>query len=141
MSGQRKCRASLRYGRRPSAPHSFLSEDDIQFFKTLVPDALAEVDTLLCMHDDAGQVVGFIGVEDADVATLFIHPDWRGHGVGRKLMEYAIGTLGANTVDVNEQNEQAVGFYERMGFEVVRRSPEDGFGKPFPLLHMRLRAS
>lgn len=50
------------------------------------------------------------------------------------------GTLGASEVDVNEQNEQAVGFYRRMGFEVAGRSAEDGMGLPFPLLHMRMRA-
>jgi putative acetyltransferase len=38
---------------------------------------------------------------------------------------------------VNEQNEQAVGFYRRMGFEVVGRSPDDSMGKPYPLLHMQ----
>jgi hypothetical protein len=41
-------------------------------------------------------------------------------------------------VDVNEQNEQALGFYLRMGFEVEGRSELDSTGKPFPLLHMRL---
>jgi putative acetyltransferase len=41
-------------------------------------------------------------------------------------------------VDVNEQNDQAVGFYRRMGFEVAGRSAVDGLGQPFPLLHMRL---
>jgi len=35
------------------ATHTFLSEDDIQFFKTLVPEALTQLDTLLCMRDDA----------------------------------------------------------------------------------------
>jgi putative acetyltransferase len=45
------------------------------------------------------------------------------------------------TVDVNEQNEQAVGFYLKMGFQVEGRSDEDGFGKPYPLLHMRLAES
>jgi putative acetyltransferase len=39
---------------------------------------------------------------------------------------------------VNEQNDQAVGFYRRMGFEVASRSAEDGLGQPFPLLHMEL---
>ena len=38
----------------------------------------------------------------------------------------------------NEQNEQAVGFYLHMGFKVSGRSPVDDFGKPYPLLHMRL---
>jgi putative acetyltransferase len=45
--------------------------------------------------------------------------------------------LGATQLDVNEQNEQAVGFYRRLGFEVVGRSAEDGLGQPFPLLHMK----
>jgi putative acetyltransferase len=40
-------------------------------------------------------------------------------------------------VDVNEQNPAAVGFYEALGFVVVSRSPVDGDGRPFPLLHMR----
>jgi putative acetyltransferase len=31
-----------------------------------------------------------------------------------------------------------VGFYQRMGFEVVGRSAVDGLGQPFPLLHLRL---
>jgi hypothetical protein len=42
-------------------------------------------------------------------------------------------------VDVNEQNGQAVGFYLRMGFATEGRSELDGMGKPYPLLHMRLR--
>ena len=45
---------------------------------------------------------------------------------------------GATRVDVNEQNEQALGFYRHLGFEVVGRSPLDGQGKPYPLLHMTL---
>ncbi len=41
---------------------------------------------------------------------------------------------------MNEQNEQAVGFYLKMGSEVEGRSEHDGFGKPYPLLHLRLAA-
>ena len=69
---------------------------------------------------------------------LFIHPAARGQGAGRRLLTYAVDSLGATTLDVNEQNEQAVGFYLRMGFEVVGRSECDGMGKPYPLLHLRL---
>ena len=42
------------------------------------------------------------------------------------------------TLDVNEQNPQAVGFYEHEGFVVAGRSPVADAGRPFPLLHMRL---
>jgi putative acetyltransferase len=120
------------------ATHHFVAESDIEVFKPLVRDAFEQSEQLLCMRDVEGSAVGFIGVEGDEVAMLFIHPDWRGQGVGRRLIEYAMATYGATRVDVNEQNEQAVGFYRRMGFEVVGRSELDGMGKPYPLLHMRL---
>lgn len=121
------------------ATHLFLTESDIQFFKPLVGDALPCVKELACVRDRENQVVGFVGVVDKKVEMLFIHPTWRGQGIGRRLLEYAVKTLGATGVDVNEQNEQAVGFYLRMGFEVEGRSELDSMGKPFPLLHLRLK--
>lgn len=51
-------------------------------------------------------------------------------------MTHAIAALGARRVDVNEQNEQALGFYRRLGFAQVGRSPLDGEGRPYPLLHL-----
>jgi len=121
------------------ATHHFVSEADLQYFKRLVHDGLAQVPELLCARDSAGQVAGFIGIDQDKVEALFIHPDWRGKGIGRRLMEHAIQVLGATRVDVNEQNDQAVGFYLRMGFDAVGRSEVDDFGKPYPLLHMALR--
>lgn len=58
--------------------------------------------------------------------------------MGRLLVADAIHRLGATRVDVNEQNEQALGFYRRLGFEVVGRSALDGQGRPYPLLHMSI---
>ena len=121
------------------ATHLFLTEADIQFFKPLVQEELPHVAQLACVRDGEGQVAGFIGVEHDKVEMLFVHPSWRGQGIGRQLMTYAVTTLGATLVDVNEQNPQAVGFYMRMGFEVIGRSALDGLGKPFPLLHLRLQ--
>lgn len=54
------------------------------------------------MRDEKGQVVGFIGVVEDKVEMLFIHPQWRGQGIGRRLLEYAIKALGSTKVDVNE---------------------------------------
>lgn len=123
------------------ATHHFLTEADIQFLKPSVGDGLTRaLHQLACVRDDAGQVVGFVGVAGTHVDSLFIHPAWRGKGIGRRLLTYAIETLGATELDVNEQNDQATGFYRHMGFEVVGRSAVDGMGLPFPLLHLRLRA-
>ena len=122
------------------ATHHFLTEADIQFLKPFVGDGLAAVAVLAGVRDGDGQVVGFIGVDGAAVEALFIHPAWRGQGIGRRLLTYAVERLGTTELDVNEQNDQAVGFYRHMGFEVAGRSEEDGLGKPFPLLHMRMQA-
>jgi putative acetyltransferase len=42
-------------------------------------------------------------------------------------------------VDVNEQNDGAIGFYGHLGFEVTGRSEFDDQGRPYPLLHLRRR--
>lgn len=54
-------------------------------------------------------------------------------------MSYAIGQVGATQVGLNEDNPQAAGFYKHIGFNVVKRSPLDSLGKPFPILHMELQ--
>lgn len=120
------------------ATHHFVSESDIQIFKPLVRDS-RHVEYSYCVRDEQGEAVGFALVENGMVEALFIHPDWRGQGVGRRLLQYAVDTVNATTLDVNEQNPQALGFYLHMGFEVVGRSELDGMGKPYPLLHMRLK--
>ena len=70
---------------------------------------------------------------------LFIHPEYRGKGIGKTLLDYSIDKLKVTKVDVNEQNEQAVGFYKYCGFEVIKRSELDSSGKPYPTLHMELK--
>lgn len=119
------------------ATHEFLSESDIQFFKPMVLPGLLSLDHLLCVRDLDGRLVGFVGVSAGKMEALFVHPSCRGAGVGRRLTRHAVVELGATKVDVNEQNQQAVGFYRRLGFEIEGRSEVDGTGKPFPLLHLR----
>lgn len=123
------------------ATHHFLTPADIDFFRPLIPEALGGVAELVCVRDTAGGVVGFLGVDGDKVEMLFVHPDLRGRGIGGRLLRHAVDALGATRVDVNEQNEQAVGFYRKMGFAVRSRSELDGMGKPFPLLHMELRGA
>jgi len=70
--------------------------------------------------------------------TLFLEPAHRGRGGGRRLVAHAQALRGGElTVDVNEQNPAARGFYQALGFAVAGRSPLDADGRPFPLLHMR----
>ena len=119
------------------ATHAFLSEADIQSLKPLVLERLRGLEHLLCVRDLEGALVGFVGLDGGKIDALFVHPSWHRMGVGRRLTEHAVEELGATTVDVNEDNEQAIAFYLRLGFQIEGRSELDSTGRPFPLLHMR----
>lgn len=120
------------------ATHHFLKEEDILYFKPLILNTYLDSVELRCIRNDQNEIVGFLGVAEQNLEMLFIHPDYRGQRIGRALLDYAIMQLHINKVDVNEQNEQAVGFYQHCGFHIVGRSETDPTGKPYPLLHMQL---
>ncbi|MFA5571375.1 MAG: GNAT family N-acetyltransferase [Sphaerochaetaceae bacterium] len=69
---------------------------------------------------------------------LFLLPEYRKKGLGKQLLQYGIQTYFVNEVGVNEQNPQAVGFYEHMGFHTYKRTETDEQGNPYPILYMRL---
>ena len=121
------------------ATHHFLPEEEIVALRPLILEHYFAAVTLTHARDEQG-IAGFCGVHDGNIEMLFVDPRARGHGVGSLLVADAISRQGATRVDVNEQNEQALGFYRRMGFVVTGRSPLDGQGKPYPLLHMVLAA-
>ncbi|WP_429233507.1 acetyltransferase [Aeromonas salmonicida] len=119
------------------ATHHFLPEAEIDVLKPLILEHYFAAVDLVCARDETG-IAGFCGVHDGNLEMLFLAPEARGRGIGRLLVAHAISRQGATRVDVNEQNAQALGFYQRMGFVVTGRSPLDGQGKPYPLLHMVL---
>jgi len=117
------------------ASHFFLPEEYLQQIKSLLPSILPVV-KLFVYLDERNTIKGFLGVTEGKIEMLFIHPDKRRHGIGSLLNKFAMEKLHTYKVDVNEQNEQAVGFYKKNGYEVVGRTEVDGLGKPFPILQM-----
>lgn len=121
------------------ATHHFLKEEDIQYFKPLILNNYLDAVELRSARNEQNEIIGFLGVAEQNLEMLFIHPNVRGIGIGKKLLYYAINELKITNVDVNEQNEQAVGFYKHFGFEIIDRSELDFSGKPFPILYMKLK--
>ena len=119
------------------ATHDFLSKQDFEDIKNKLPFYFRNVDLYVFMGDNEN-VQGFLGVSTDKIEMLFIDDKYRGKGIGKALMMFAIDTLYIRKVDVNEQNIPAVGFYERFGFKVYQRSPSDGEGKDYPILHLSL---
>ncbi len=118
--------------------HLFLSELEIDNIEKFVPQALAGISHLIVAENQSGVPVAFMGIDEQKLEMLFIDPKERGHGLGKKLVEYGIKEYSINKLGVNEQNPQAKGFYEHMGFEVYKRTEVDEQGMPYPILYMKL---
>ena len=120
------------------ATHLFLSDAEIMNIKKYVPRAISTVPHLIIAERHQGFPVAFMGTDGSRLEMLFLSPSERGAGLGRQLLEYGIRNYGINEVTVNEQNSQAVGFYEHMGFKIYKRTDHDEEGNPYPLLYMKL---
>ena len=120
------------------ATHDFLREEDIVYFKPLILNEYLKAVDLRCVRNDQHQIIGFLGVAEEKIEMLFLHPDARGRGIGKMLVDYALHTMHVTKVDVNEQNKQAVDFYEHVGFQTISRSELDGLGMPYPILSMEI---
>ncbi|MCC8193470.1 MAG: GNAT family N-acetyltransferase [Deltaproteobacteria bacterium] len=126
------------------ATHRFLAEADILLYRPMVRDLLASSMEFWVACDDAGAVpLGFSGLDYVSregtwkLEALFIDPDASRQGLGSLLVTHARMLKGPLSLDVNEQNPGARAFYRKRGFTETGRSPVDGAGRPFPLIHMR----
>ncbi|WOE32674.1 MULTISPECIES: GNAT family N-acetyltransferase [unclassified Acinetobacter] len=119
------------------ATHHFLPEEEIIRLRPLILNEYF-YQVLLYKYVQDGKILGFMGTSSDNIEMLFIDPIFRGKGIGRILTNFAVTALKIDKVDVNEQNLQAVGFYEKLGFKIIARSELDGQGKPYPILHLKI---
>lgn len=118
------------------ATHDFLSREDRAAIEAEVADFLPSAPLWLAV-DAQDRAIGFMLLHEGHLEALFIDAGQRGRGLGRALLAHALRQEPALTTDVNEQNAQALGFYERLGFVRTGRSPRDGQGRAYPLIHLR----
>ena len=123
--------------RSVKATHTFLSGEEIAKIKPYVPQALEQVPHLVVLEDEGGVPAAFMGIGEQKLEMLFLAPEGRGKGHGKRLLQYGIERYAVQEVTVNEQNPQAIGFYEHMGFQTYRRTERDEQGGPYPRLYMR----
>ena len=118
--------------------HHFLTEESIQFYKPLIRNHYLPAVELSIIRNSHGKIAAFMGLSDELIEMLFVHPDEQGKGYGKRLIEYAIRQKQIDKVDVNEDNDQALRFYQHLGFEIIGRDETDSMGNPYPILHLQL---
>jgi len=115
--------------------YDFLKEEDFEFYKFKIPQYFNNL-SLFAYRDIKGKIKGFLGVSTEKVEMLFIDTMFTGKGIGKRFMAFAFNNLKINKVDVNEQNKNAVSFFNHLGFKVTGRSQFDREGKNYPVLYL-----
>lgn len=91
----------------------------------------------LYVQKDNDVIISFLGIQDDKIEMLFIDNEYRKQGLGRELIQFAVEQCNVTKVDVNKQNEQAVGFYLKLGFIEFACSELDEQQRPYPILHLK----
>ena len=118
------------------ATHDFLTVNDREAIEKEVVGFFSATPVWVAT-DREDHPLGFMFLHEGHLEALFVDASARGLGVGKQLVSHALALHPDLSVDVNEQNQQAVGFYQHMGFQITGRSPLDSQGRAYPLLHLR----
>ncbi|OGB90130.1 ribosomal-protein-alanine N-acetyltransferase [candidate division WOR-1 bacterium RIFCSPHIGHO2_01_FULL_53_15] len=93
-------------------------------FKFPKPEAIFREDEhkyLVARDDD--QIVGYIGIEkvldEEHIINMAVHPDYRGKGIGRRLIQHVLNDEEVFFLEVRTSNETAKDIYEKYGFKVI----------------------
>ncbi|MFO0979906.1 MAG: GNAT family N-acetyltransferase [Planctomycetaceae bacterium] len=115
----------------------FISAAELDALAPVVGDYLRNERTAFWVVRDGDKLAGFMGLNGSKIESLFLSPGHFRQGIGRQLIQHALGLSSELLVDVNEQNATAIAFYEACGFVVTGRSDLDAQGNAHPLVHMQ----
>lgn len=97
-------------------PESIFREDEHKYLVAKERDEGRET-------RDEGRVVGYVGIEkvldETHIINMAIHPDYRGTGIGKRLMQHVLNDEDVFFLEVRISNEGAKKVYERYGFKVI----------------------
>ena len=105
--------------------HNFISND---YWEKMLPTVrkyyLPNTDTFV--FEDKRQIKGFISIiDDKYVGALFVSPNYQNNKVGTKLINYAKKIYPELSLKVFVKNEDALRFYQRLGFKIIDEQIDD----------------
>jgi len=85
-------------------------------------NAIQDGEVIEVAIDDRGGPIAFCGRREDNVAALYVHPDWQGHGLGSMLLRRAEAAIAGSgyPMIVIKASISALPFYERCGYQVVQ---------------------
>ena len=118
------------------ASHGFVSVEHRRMIDPFVRTRYLPTAPLTLAVDADDHPLGFIGMVENQIDSLFVDPEMQGRGIGRALVAHGGRGHDRLLVEVNEQNASGLGFYLHLGFRPIGRSETDELGLPYPLIHL-----
>ncbi|PLW80525.1 hypothetical protein C0585_02405 [Candidatus Woesearchaeota archaeon] len=79
------------------------------------------------------KIIGVIAKKDNELKTFFVHPNYQGKGVGRKLFEKVRDETLKQGYDklIVKSSHYAVNIYKKLGFKFIKKIKQEVDGLPF----------
>lgn len=115
--------------------HDFIEKEYWDRNFGYVKRALSEAEVYV--YEINGYVAGFVGIDDGYLEGLFVDKEYRGLGIGTKLVNYIKEKYDFFTLHVFENNYGAVTFYENRGLIKKEESVHEDLGEVEYLMYYR----
>lgn len=102
----------------PFLPKLHTAEEDRGFIASVVEEARVTLATL-------DRPIGFMAETEGWIDHLYLHPDYRGRGIGEALVRQAMARQGRLQLWCFADNHPARRFYERLSFAIERQTSGD----------------
>ena len=83
----------------------------------------------LFVFEEAGQITGFIGIDQGFIEGLFVKKNNQKQGIGKCLMQQAKKSYKNLSLKVYAKNENAIAFYKNQGFQIVSQGNDENTGE------------
>lgn len=113
--------------------YDHLLEEDFQDLMPMVEVGVRDSDNIIVIEKEE-EIKGFLLLDEEIIDMLFIKADSRHKGYGRKLVEFVIDKYDIRYASVNEENEEAIKFYQDIGFVHEEKGEQDHLGRVYPML-------
>lgn len=119
-----------------SLAHPFLSSSFVEKVKSDMTNLyIPNSDTWV--YEIENSIVGFISMIDNEIGGLFVAPNNHSKGIGTKLVDFIKKEHSNLEVEVFEKNQIGRAFYNKYGFELIKKYSHEESGNE--VLRLKLK--
>lgn len=108
--------------------HNFINEEYWKNNYDIVKEIYIPMSNTFIYYDGE-DIRGFISVINNEfIGALFVDNNYQSIGIGSKLIDYAIKKYKNLSLAVYKDNKEAVNFYERKGFKLIKEQKNEDSG-------------